>query len=73
MAVSANKTDLTAWRSEGLIAAAKRTGLQITFPVQPVFLEETIAELMHAPGILGQHFLRGHALAWLGHLHAVKV
>ncbi|MCJ1350942.1 MAG: hypothetical protein MMC33_000924 [Icmadophila ericetorum] len=72
MAISAKKTNLTAWRQDGLLAAAKRTGLHITIPQQPVFSEDEIKELMQAPGIVGQNFKRGHALAWLGHLHAVK-
>ncbi|MCJ1476692.1 hypothetical protein MMC13_005360 [Lambiella insularis] len=72
LAVSSNKTEETAWRQDGLVAAANRTGLDITIPPQPVFANADLRQL--TDGKEGDFGLPqvGHAQAWLGHVHVLK-
>ncbi|MCJ1259563.1 hypothetical protein MMC24_007402 [Lignoscripta atroalba] len=73
LTVSANSTSDTAWRKEGLIAAANKTGLDIQIPIQPVFSKKEVVRLTHSTSrIQFQRPKVGNALAWLGHVHILK-
>ncbi|KAK4992156.1 hypothetical protein LTR50_001334 [Elasticomyces elasticus] len=56
-------------RRDGLLLAANVTEIDITIPVQPQWADDDIARL-HAQ--IGSRIERGSALAWLGHLNALR-
>jgi hypothetical protein len=56
-------------RREGLLLAANITELDITIPVQPLWTDEDVSQL-RAENV--SSLTRGSALAWLGHLNALR-
>jgi hypothetical protein len=56
-------------RRDGLLFAADITGIDISIPAQPVWTDEDIFQL-RADDI--SIITRGSALAWLGHLNALR-
>ncbi|KAL1586439.1 hypothetical protein WHR41_05185 [Cladosporium halotolerans] len=57
-------------RRSGLLLAANITSLDITIPPQPQWTESDITHLRTNPNT--STLTRGSALAWLGHLHALR-
>ena len=56
-------------RREGLIVASNITEIDITIPVQPIWTEEEVNKLR---ADRDSRINRGSALAWLGHLNALR-
>ncbi|KAJ9640020.1 hypothetical protein H2201_005215 [Coniosporium apollinis] len=56
-------------RREELLFAANLTGVEITIPLQPKWTDEDVERLKADQG---SKITRGSALAWLGHLNALK-
>ncbi|EON62967.1 hypothetical protein W97_02193 [Coniosporium apollinis CBS 100218] len=56
-------------RREELLFAANLTGVEITIPLQPKWTDADVARLK---ADRGSKITRGSALAWLGHLNALK-
>lgn len=56
-------------RREGLLLAANITDLDISIPVQPIWTDEDVLNLRAEQG---SSITRGSALAWLGHLNALR-
>jgi hypothetical protein len=56
-------------RRDSLLFAANLTGLEIAIPHQPVWTDEDIESIKCKNG---SKILRASALAWLGHLNALK-
>jgi hypothetical protein len=56
-------------RRDGLLLAANITELDITLPVQPLWTDEDVSRLRSANV---SSLTRGSALAWLGHLNALR-
>ena len=60
--------DWLAWRKEGLLWAAKSTGLKVQIPHQPLWSEEDVCALTSRNSNLTYRF----TLSWLGHLNAIR-
>lgn len=56
-------------RRDGLLLAANITELDITIPVQPLWTDDDVSQL-RAENV--SSLTRGSALAWLGHLNALR-
>jgi hypothetical protein len=57
------------WRKDGLLKAAKYTGLDLEIPRQPVWTNADKEELKEKNKDMGT----GYVLSWLGHLNALQI